>query len=603
MTAVAADQAPTLPGESGATAPPALASSRVSLWVCRALVAAAAILTFLPALKNQLLPWDDQTNIVQNPNLTGLLAAGLRNLWTAPYDGLYVPLVYTTYAAETALTRDEAALARLIHADNLLLHALAALLAFELLRRLLAATGSPAAHGAACAGALLFSVHPLQAEAVSWATGRKDLLAAVLSFAALLQYLRWRETGRPVRYVAALVCFLAALISKPAAAAVPLAALALDWYILRLPLTRSARALWPWAAAAGLFAWATARIQHAASHATEDVSTPLWARPFIAADSLVFYVEKTLLPLGFSPVYSRTADAVSSNTALLLIAGALAAGALAFLLTRRNLAGAAAAVAAALVLPASGIVPFHYQTISTVADRYAYAALLGAALGAAAVVRLLGGGSGRRRGLGTALLCAAVLIPLAVLSWNQSARWRSSETLWTHAARVAPGSAVVQNNLGMASAEAGRIDEAMTAFEAAVRLQPGFAAAHNNLANLYSAARRDAEAAEQYEKALAADPRHAIARENLTTLHLRAERLDEAAVHAGELLKHDPDHLVALQITAMSLGTRGQGQEALKLLREASARKPDNQELSQLLKEAEGIAATEALTGGRRPRP
>src|SRR5262249_61235088 len=51
---------------------------------------------------------------------------------------------------------------------------------------------------AAGGGALLFAVHPLQVEAVAWATGFKDVLCGFLSCVAIWQYLRYAQTGGEV---------------------------------------------------------------------------------------------------------------------------------------------------------------------------------------------------------------------------------------------------------------------------------------------------------------------------------------------------------------------------------------------------------------------
>jgi tetratricopeptide (TPR) repeat protein len=77
------------------------------------------------------------------------------------------------------------------HAVNLLLDVGAVLLAYECLRRLLPATAAVLAAG-------IFAVHPLQAEAVDYISGRVALVVAILAFAALLAWVtgqRWVAVG------------------------------------------------------------------------------------------------------------------------------------------------------------------------------------------------------------------------------------------------------------------------------------------------------------------------------------------------------------------------------------------------------------------------
>ncbi|HZE88326.1 MAG TPA: glycosyltransferase family 39 protein, partial [Verrucomicrobiae bacterium] len=102
------------------------------------------------------------------------------------------------------------------HAVNIVLHALASALAFLLLKRL---TSSDAA---ALAGALLFAIHPVHTEAVTWISGDGEILAGLLLMAAWLSH----ASGRPALAAAGLAL---ALLSKEGAAVFPALALAGDY--------------------------------------------------------------------------------------------------------------------------------------------------------------------------------------------------------------------------------------------------------------------------------------------------------------------------------------------------------------------------------------
>src|SRR5262249_20088843 len=144
---------------------------------------------------------------------------------------------------------------QLFHLLNLLLHPLTVLVVWRLACLLLGGTahacvsthGRPATspylrrvEWAAGGGALLFAIHPLQVEAVAWATGFKDVLCGFLSCVALWQYLRYaQESGEATssgqapqvqarrsvrRYGLATGAFVLALLAKPMAVVVPVVA-------------------------------------------------------------------------------------------------------------------------------------------------------------------------------------------------------------------------------------------------------------------------------------------------------------------------------------------------------------------------------------------
>src|SRR6266511_722939 len=134
--------------------------------------------------------------------------------WREPYAELYIPLTYTLWALVAAASWGRTANStagvpldpRFFHTLNLLVHLLTVLVVWRIVRRLLNHTmpeGQRTAtrpaltrvEWAACGGALLFAVHPLQVEAVAWVTGFKDVLCGFLSCVAIWQYLRYASGG------------------------------------------------------------------------------------------------------------------------------------------------------------------------------------------------------------------------------------------------------------------------------------------------------------------------------------------------------------------------------------------------------------------------
>ena len=138
----------------------------------------------------EFLNYDDNINVCQNPYLKNFTLHNILRFWKEPYRGLYIPLTYNFWALQVQLAKlfpVDSSGTRLnphvFHTTNLTIHLLSMVVVFFILRLLIRNDW------AACAGALLFAIHPVQAEPVAWVTGLKDVLSGLLSLAAVWQYI------------------------------------------------------------------------------------------------------------------------------------------------------------------------------------------------------------------------------------------------------------------------------------------------------------------------------------------------------------------------------------------------------------------------------
>ena len=107
-----------------------------SPWWMVLLAMAITAICYWPSLKNDLVNWDDDPNIVENVNLAQVgKQQTVRDVLPAIFDlekgnviGNYNPLPIATFAVEKAMTGGEfdASFIRQVHLDNLILHLLMA---------------------------------------------------------------------------------------------------------------------------------------------------------------------------------------------------------------------------------------------------------------------------------------------------------------------------------------------------------------------------------------------------------------------------------------------------------------------------------------------
>ncbi len=503
---------------SAALPPPHRAGPRAQALAALAVVAAVALL-HAPTVRTGFVKWDDDLNIYENALLAPVTGKSFVDVWRhAPFH-LYIPVTRTFWTAIAAVSSRGAAPGqehdpRWFHAANVVLHAGNALLVGAILLHLLGATWP------ACAGALLFAVHPVQVEPVAWVTGAKDLLGVFFALLATWLHVR-RQRG-------AFVAFVLALLSKPTTAVLPGMLVLLDVVFHARPIGRSLRALLACFAVAFAAILVNALVQPAPqSH------VPIWVRPLVVADAVGWYLRKIVFPGRLGIDYGHSPAAVLAQRALWLALPVVAALGVAAWRWRRSVVVHGALLTLLAVSPTLGFIPFGFQDTSTVADRYLYLALLGPALVLAATLQ-----RAKKRWAWPAAL--VVLGMFGTQSAYARRPWRDSLTLFEHAIEVNPRSRIGRFNLGMTLAERGRHVEASRELEALLRIAPEDALAHNALGRSL-AARGDFEAAAAaFQKAIALEPRSAAMYFDLGNCRAAQQRLDAAAQAYRESLRLDP---------------------------------------------------------------
>jgi protein O-mannosyl-transferase len=203
-----------------------------------ALVAAVAV-AYWGTLDGEFI-WDDDLHVTANPTIVGPL--GLKEIWTSARAN-YFPLVLTNFW----IVRHLAGLDPWpYHAVTLACHALAALLLWRVLRRLMGRDSAPRseAEAGALLGAALWALHPVQVESVAWISELKNTQSAVFFLWAIWFWLRWLDKGRRLpaadsagpaagtrsEYALALLCAALAILSKPSTVMLPIALGLCAWW-------------------------------------------------------------------------------------------------------------------------------------------------------------------------------------------------------------------------------------------------------------------------------------------------------------------------------------------------------------------------------------
>ncbi|HUB01968.1 MAG TPA: tetratricopeptide repeat protein [Terriglobales bacterium] len=548
------------------------------------LLAVITLVSYSSIERNHFIAFDDAGYIFMNLHVQeGLTWSTLRWSFTTFHEGNWHPLTWLSHALDYQLFHSNPIGH---HYTNLLFHCANAVLLFLLLIR---ATG---ARWASWLVAALFALHPINVESIAWAAERKNVLSMLFFLLALFAYDRYAHCeagGEATRdpaglhlspsllFTAVVVCFALGLMAKAQIVTLPFVLLLWDyWPLGRMSPVREPSARgnslappcfwslvwekWPLFALAAADSVITVIAQRAGNAVRTVSQVPLAARLENAIVSYVRYLGKAFWPVHLAALYPRPGSSlplwqVGASLALLVLISA-------FVLRERDRRYLAMGWFWFLgtLIPMIGIITVGEQGM---ADRYAYLPFVGLFIAVVWAVRDLGSRY-EMEPMWLAIPGAAVLCILGFLTHRQVHYWFDDETLWRYTLSVTDKNYMADNNLALALADQGRIDEAIPHFRAAYAIHQ-YPADQLLKLGLYELRMGQFDAALEAAKtglAAAQDPatRAAALREigrALLSLH-RFDEADEAYRDALGLNPDDADTLVNSGLLALHFGNTNQ---------------------------------------------
>jgi Flp pilus assembly protein TadD len=214
-----------------------------AIWWRIALILLAGALAYSNSLSGPFV-FDDETAIVANPAIQSFSTALSRQM-NSPIAGR--PAVALSFAVNFAL---DGLNVRMYHATNIAIHLACALLLFGLVRRTLMLPRSEdqfrrAAPNLALAAGLLWVVHPLNTEPVSYLTQRTESMMALCYLSTLYASVRAFVSPRPATWqTLAILSCAAGMACKETMATVPLVVVLFDRIFVFDSFAQTLRARW-----------------------------------------------------------------------------------------------------------------------------------------------------------------------------------------------------------------------------------------------------------------------------------------------------------------------------------------------------------------------
>ena len=175
---------------------------------------------------------------------------------------------------------------------------------------------------------------------------------------------------------------------------------------------------------------------------------------------------------------------------------------------------------------------------------------------------------------GVALVLVAAIV-FSFWTYQRNNIWRDPVALWCDCVKKSPQKSRPHNNLGAALDEQDRTEEAIEHYLQALRIKPDNEKAHNNLGNALEKQGHAEEAVEHYLQALRIKPDFEKALNNLGTALEKQGRTEEAVEHYLQALRIKPDYEKAHYNLGIALDKQGRSEEAIDHYLQALRIKPD----------------------------
>jgi tetratricopeptide (TPR) repeat protein len=553
------------------------------------LLAVATAFTFWAVRSHGFVNWDDPDVLVDNASLQQPAAPLLEWAWTTRHMGHYQPLAWLALAAVPGAPPSAAR----VHTLALVLHVSNAVLLCWLIAMVIGrGDRNPARWWVALAAASVFALHPLRVEPVAWASALPYLLSAAPLLGSLLCWVRWARSGSERARWSSVGLFAVSQLVRVTAPLLPMALVVLTPAIPGA-IARSWPALIRAVVPMGVVAAPLAALEASARVAESLSDVGVGPRLAWALTNPAQYLWRTLVPGALNPL-----DALPRLPAAdwVAAAGAVLAATAVLGITVRvwspRVAAAVWGTYGLLLLPVVGLLPSGLQAT---ADRYTYlpGMVLSVALGALI--------SRARRPWPFVLVLAAVGGAAAVFAQSARAQlpyWRDSVSLWSRAVALDDDNDVALYNLALAEIEQGRSDPAIEHLTRLVALVPDHDLGKQRLdmlvaerelraAEASAAAGRLGEAMAAFDRALARDPARKRARRGRGMAALQSGDVVSAADDLAMAVRDGEDDPAVIGALAFALVETGRGAEAVPLLTRAVERHPAdislNSNLARLL--------------------
>jgi len=530
-------------------------------------VLAITFIVLSPSLQNKFVNLDDTQYIVENPAIKNISIENIKSIFSEQFVGNYQPVTMFSYLMDYKFF----GLHPLgYHLVNLIFHLLGTFFVFLIIRKL---SGNETI---AFITSLLFGIHPLHVESVSWIAERKDVLYGFFFLWALYVYLSApslkgeNSSLSPLRVGAILLLFVFSLLSKAQAVVLPLVFFAIDFLINRKFTQKTILEKIPFFVLAIAFGLIAIKVQGKAGAMQTYQYFPFYERILFSCYALMTYLHKLILPIDLSCFYPYPETDDKINTIWVYLSPVVLL-AIAFLIWKYFRESKIVVFGVAFFLVTIVLV-LQLLPIGDAlyADRYTYIPSIGLFFIASHFL------VPHLKNNIVMIIVSAYILWFCYVAFQRTKVWHDSITLYTDAIDNGYKAAIIYNNRGAVLSDSSRNAEALKDFTSLVGLKPRYPNGWRNKALVHERLGQKEEAIRSYTEEMKyypADTKNYMGRGTL----LEGKNDFEGAIKDfSKIIELSPNKGEGYYARAEAYGKSGKMNEALVDINKAIEFSPNN---------------------------
>jgi tetratricopeptide (TPR) repeat protein len=452
------------------------------------------------------------------------------------------------------------------HFFNLAIHLLAGLTLFGVMRRTLTMPrldgrfSQETANALAFCTALLWMLHPLQTEAVTYVIQRMESLMGLFYLLALYCLIRSASSRRPVGWtVASVICCALGMGCKEVMVTAPVMLLLYDRIFITGSFLETLRRRWFLYLAllaagcvflAGSVAQAFARSPLSAGFRLASVTPIEYARSQLGV--ILHYLALAFYPSGLCLDYNwPVAQSLSDIAPGAIVIGLLLAATI-LALARRPMWGFAGVWFFLILAPTSSFLPIRDLAF----EHRMYLSLAALAAVVVVAIYLLAERLARRLNEAEAesafsaelivlVLTISVAAVLGALTWHRNAQYQTGIEIWQDTVNKRPGNPRGWNNLADALINVGDYTRVLHCCDEAIRMRSNFPEPYNNRGLWYANQGQYEEAVKNYTQAIQLRENFPLAYNNRASACIHLKRYAQAIQDCRRAIELDPQMAMA----------------------------------------------------------